>query len=220
MFFVGRALRAPPFARQFNMPPKKKEKGGKGGKGAGAVPNAFDEPPQPAPGSPYCLSLSLEVLLVDPSACTAETGLVPESGGGDGEDTNRGEQRTQPLLVEPVFRYTFVNGERIITPPVGLPGSSWTKLSPDAIGDAPREAEQSTTPLAPKASGAVDVDGEPGSDRGPSEPVMWRYTRTHQLLGADEDEVQTTMMIFASNIVVTSMTGIGITWRDDCTSIC
>lgn len=172
------------------MPPKKKEKGGKGGKGAAAVSNTVDEPPQPAPGSPYCLSLSLEVsLLVDP--CTAETGHVPESGGGgggDGENASRSEQRTQPLLVDPVFRYTFVNGERITTPPVGLPDSSWTKLSPVVNGDAAPEAEQSS-PVAPEASGAVDIDGEPQSDKRPSEPVVWRYTRTHQLLGADDDEV-------------------------------
>lgn len=173
------------------MPPKKKEKAGKSGKGARAASNAFHEPPQPAPGSPYCLSLSLEVsLLVDP--CSAETGHVEESGEGDGEDTKRSEQRTQPLLVEPVFRYTFVNGERVTTPPVGRPGSSWTKLSPVPNGDAAPEAEHST-PAAPEAPAAVDTDGEPASDRRPPDPVVWRYTRTHQLLGADEDEV--TMMI-------------------------
>lgn len=171
-----------------HMPPKKKEKGGKGGKGAGAASNTFDEPPQPAPGSPYCLSLSLEVsLLVGP--CTAETGHVSESGRGDGEDTIRSEKHAQPLLVEPVFRYTFVNGERITTPPVGLPGSSWTKLSPAANGDAALEAEQ-PTPAAPEASEAADTGGGPESNKKPPEPVVWRYTRTHQLLGADEDEVR------------------------------
>lgn len=173
------------------MPPKKKEKGGKGGKGAGAVPNAIDEPPQPAPGSPHCLSLVLEVsLLVDQStSSTADAGQRPESGGDGGEDAQRSQQQSQQLLVEPVFRYTFINGERITTPPVGLPGSSWTKVNPSATSsNAAPQAEQST-PAAPEASGATDADGQPETDKGPSKPVVWRYTRTHQLQGADEDEV-------------------------------
>ena len=34
-----------------------------------------------------------------------------------------------------------------------------------------------------------DSNGEPESDKQPSEPIVWRYTRTHRLLGADDDEV-------------------------------
>lgn len=185
---------------QINMPPKKKEKGGKGGKGgkgSGAVPNAFDEPPQPAHGSPHCLSLSLEVsFLVDP--CTAETG---QSGGGDGEDINPSEQQIHQVLVEPCFRYTFVNGERITTPPVGFPGSSWTKLSPVANGDAALEAEQSTTAAA-EAPGAADTGGELEYNKGLPEPVVWRYTRTHQLLGADEDEVSLVYVVVGTNLMI------------------
>lgn len=164
------------------MPPKKKEKGGKGGKGAGTVPNALVEPPQPAAGTPFCLSLVLDVsLLVDPG--TAEPGQRPESGGGSGlEDTKCGEQQSEQLLVEPVFRYTFVNGERITTPPVGLPGSSWTRLNPAASADA--------LSAAPEASGAAEANGEAECEKIPSEPAIWRYTRTHQLHGADDDEVR------------------------------
>ena len=166
------------------MPPKKKEKGGKGGKGAGAVPNALAEPPQPAAGTPFCLSLVLDVsLLVDPG--TAEPGQRPESGGGGGgggEDAQcTSEQQSEQLLVEPVFRYTFVNGERITTPPIGLAGSSWTRLNPGA-------ATADASAAAREASGAAE-DGEAECDKTPSGPVVWRYTRTHQLHGADDDEV-------------------------------
>lgn len=185
------------------MPPKKKEKGGKGLKGAGTVSNAIDEPPQPPPGSPYCLSLVLEVsLLVErPASSKADAGQRPESGGEGGDGAQHTEQQSQQLIVEPVFRYTFINGERITTPPVGLPGSSWKKLDPSATSNnAVPQGGQSTpatsstpaapaTPATPEASGVLDADGQPEIDRCPPKPVVWRYTRTHQLQGTDENEV-------------------------------
>lgn len=182
------------------MPPKKKEKGGKGGKGAAAAPNAVDEPPQPPPGSPYCLSLEFEVsLLVErPTSCTADAGQLPASGGGGDDSAQLGEEQSQQLVIEPVFRYTFINGEKVTTPPVGLPGSSWKKVDPSVTSsDAASQGEQSTpatpatpvTPATPEASGVTDADGQPEICSPPTRPVVWRYTRTHQLQGTGEDEV-------------------------------
>lgn len=174
------------------MPPKKKEKGGKGGKGAAAAPKGVDEPPQPPLGSPYCLFLEFEVsLLVErPTSSTADAGQRPASGGDDGDDAQLTEE--QQLVVDPVFRYTFINGERITTPPVGLPGSSWKKVDASAASnDAATQGEQSTPaiPATPEASGMTDADGQSDIDRPPAKPVVWRYTRTHQLHGTGEDEV-------------------------------
>lgn len=168
------------------MPPKGKDKGKKGAKGAGAVPNVIDEPPQPPPGTPHCLCLVLEVsLFVDPLGRPAAS-RGSDGGIDGGEDVAQGNE---PILVEPVFRYTFINGERITTPPIGLPGSSWTRLNPAAtVSENAQEADQSTTAVKEPA-GAADADRQPDADEGPREPIVWRYTRTHQLQGADEDEV-------------------------------
>ncbi|CAN0241752.1 unnamed protein product, partial [Ectocarpus sp. 12 AP-2014] len=168
------------------MPPKGKDKGKKGAKGAGAVPNVIDEPPQPAPGTPHCLCLVLEVsLFVDPSGRTADS-----RGSDSGDDVAQGNE---PVLVEPVFRYTFINGERITTPPIGLPDSSWTRLNPaENMSENAQEADQSTT-AAKEPGWAADADRQPDANVRPLEPIVWRYTRTHQLQGATEDEVALTL---------------------------
>lgn len=169
------------------MPPKKKEKGGKGGKGAGIVPGALDEPPQPTVGTPFCLTLVLEVCLSINSSAGVEADADQQPDSGEGAQSSG--QQSQELLAEPVLRYTFVNGDKITTPPIGAPGSSWTKLNPPATsGDAttrPDEAPVSSHEVA----GAGDTDGRPEGDKVPAEPGVWRYTRTHQLQGEDEDAV-------------------------------
>lgn len=173
------------------MPPKKKENGGKG---ASAGPKVVDEPSQPAPGAPYCLSLVLEVCL----DAAEPPSLVEPCGGGDAQPTEgagrdngsedaRSREKKAPLLVEPVFRYTFVNGDRISTPPVGYPGSSWTRLGPAA----PNSAGDLSPPAAgssPEAETTIS-SGQQELDKRPPEHVVWKYTRVHQLQGADDDEV-------------------------------
>lgn len=165
------------------MPPKKKV-----AKAAVAESNVTNEPPQPPPGSPYCLSLALEVCLdaaelivAAPDAANADTPQLTESGE---QEASRDERI--PLLVEPVFRYTFVNGENITTPPVGQPGSSWMKLQPGdeqaASGDPSTAAS-----LAEEAKTQTREQQECGD--APLKPALWRYTRVHQLQGEDDEEV-------------------------------
>lgn len=162
------------------MPPKKKEKGG--GKGASGAPQAANEPPQPAAGAPFCLSLVVEVSLQE---ATPHTGLAapapPDEGTSDAIDVECDQQ--SQLLVDPVFRYTFVNGDKIITPSIGHEGSSWARVDP-AENDFATEIGHETL-----VSEAANKTRDEGSCLCPPRPVVWRYTRLHQLHGANADEV-------------------------------
>lgn len=169
------------------MPPKKTEKGGKGASTTG--PKSGEEPPQPGPGAPYCLSLVLEVSLdvTEPRSLvdTSAEGTTKPPGESSDDDATFHEEG--PRLVEPEFRYTFVNGERITTPSIGRPGSSWVKLDTappqQQSASASLEVEDARKPIEPQAV-----------DEGPPNPIVWRYTRVHQLQGADDDEVNTPNM--------------------------
>lgn len=177
------------------MPPKKAEKGGKGAATAG--PKSGEEPPQPGPGAPYCLSLVLEVSLdaAEPRSLVDTSGentAAKPPGEGSGDDAIRNEGGLP--LVEPEFRYTFVNGEKITTPSIGRPGSSWVKVDPAPTAhtlrgtDSPQQQSAAASPEAEEATAAT----EPRDiDKGPPNHIAWRYTRVHQLQGADDDEVNT-----------------------------
>lgn len=165
------------------MPPKKKEKGGKG---SAATPKALDEPPQPVPGAPFCISLVLEVCLdaeePPPADACPDAVQPPVAQVSSGEDATRpGSEKKAPLLVDPVFRYTFVNGEKITTPPVGMVGSSWTKVGGDTgSGMRPSGASLEAT----ETGGQQEIEG---SRR--RQPDAWRYTRVHQLQGETDVKV-------------------------------
>ncbi|CAM9197164.1 unnamed protein product, partial [Hapterophycus canaliculatus] len=170
------------------MSPKKKDKGGKGGKGSGVVPTALDEPPQPTVGTPFCLSIVLEVsLLVNPST---DSRVNADHQPDTGDDVQYSDQRSQELLVEPVLRYTFINGQRITTPPIGAPGSSWIKLNPTAETSDDLAPQENDSPASSNEEGGNrNTDGEQQGSKVPAAPVVWKYTRTHQLQGEDEDAV-------------------------------
>lgn len=165
------------------MPPKKKEKGGKG---ASAAPKALDEPPQSVPGAPYCISLVLEVCLnaAEPPLADAcgDAAQPPVAEVSNGEGVARpGSGQNALLLVDPVFRYTFVNGEKITTPPVGMVGSSWTKVRGDT--------GSGTTPSAACLE-AIEPGGQQEiEDTRRRQPDVWRYTRFHQLQGENDVKV-------------------------------
>lgn len=162
------------------MPPKKK---GKGGKGAAGDANVLSEPSQPAPGAPYCLSLVLEVSLdaAEPPAAAEPNGADTQAPDVGGEDTQPVEQG--PYLVEPAFRYTFVNGDKITTPPIGLAGSSWVRVDPTVKDAAPDSA------LSQQLETKTINDEQREVGPGPAKHAVWRYTRVHQLQGGSDDEV-------------------------------
>lgn len=189
------------------MPPKKGDKGGKGASATG--PKSGEEPPQPGPGAPYCLSLELEVSL---DAAEPRSRRSTPSGEGDtaaaantkpantkptGEGSNNEDSATHneeaPHLVEPEFRYTFVNGDKITTPSVGRPGSSWVKLDPAPTQDTASPRAQSASSASPEAE-VTQIIGQHDIDNARPSPTVWRYTRVHQLQGADDNEVNTPNM--------------------------
>lgn len=179
------------------MPPKKKEKAGKG---SNTGPKADDEPGQPAQDAPFCLSLLLEVCLdaAQPRAKTAPVeGAASEISQPPPRDSSRGYalcsiEQIPPLLVDPVFRYTFVNGDKITTPPVGQPGSSWVHVPSNS--DQGAAAAAAKTAVADGREAEVGVlGGEHASSSAESKPAaIWRYTRVHQLEGENEEEVRCT----------------------------
>lgn len=164
------------------MPPKRKDKGIKG---AITLPVFPDEPPQPEPGTPFCLALVIEVCL----DATEGVGPVVSAEADSSTQTANKDQGGQlvghfPLLVEPYFRYTFVNNDKITTPVIGQPQSSWTVAHPTAY--------DATVDPAPPASTAIEAtipDDKKSFQPGRTEPVVWRYQRLHQLQGADDEEV-------------------------------
>lgn len=177
------------------MPPKK---GGKGGKDAAASgPKSGEEPPQPGPSAPYCLSLQIEVSLdaAEPQTLRStpsgegDTAAAKSKPAGEGgkDDDNVAHIEEAPHLVEPEFRYTFVNGDKITTPSVGRPGSSWVKLDPAPT----QETAQPAPSASPEKSEAKTTVGQQDMDNGRPNPIAWRYTRVHQLQGADDNEVNT-----------------------------
>lgn len=182
------------------MPPKKTDKGGKGAAAAG--PKSGEEPPQPGPNAPYCLSLILEVSLdaAEPRSLvdtSGETAAYKPPVEGSGDHATRNEEN--PRLVEPEFRYTFVNGERITTPSVGRPGSSWVKLDPAPTahtnmsgGTASPQQQAAAAAASSETEEATKSTERQDSSKGPPSLVAWRYTRVHQLQGADDDEVKNT----------------------------
>lgn len=172
------------------MPPKKKEKKGAA---TGSKSAAVDEPPQPTPDAPFCLTVILEVCLDsrESGRRPSSTALPADDATGsrvEGDEGTCGIGDQTPLLVDPVFRYTFVNGDRITTPAVGLPESSWTKVVADS---AAKEVRNGLSAEAGRESEAVSLDGQQVDGVGGegSRCVVWRYKRTHQLQGADDEEV-------------------------------
>lgn len=124
------------------------------------------------------------------SALRADDVADPRVKGGEGT-CGIGDQ--PPLLVNPVFRYTFVNGDRITTPAVGLAGSSWTKADTHNAANVAgaQEVGGGLFAGAGRASKTVSSDGQQvdGVGSGGSTCVVWRYRRMHQLQGANDEEV-------------------------------
>lgn len=180
------------------MPPKKTDKAGKGAATAG--PKSGDEPPQPGPSAPYCLSLVLEVTLdaAEPRSLEDRSGehaAAKSPGEGSGDDAIHVEEGLR--LVEPEFRYTFVNGERITTPSIGRPGSSWVKVDPAPTAHTSRgiaSPQQQSAAVSPEAEKAMAAIEPQDIEKRQPNPITWRYTRVHQLRGADDDEVNTPNM--------------------------
>lgn len=163
------------------MPPKKKDKGHKGGT---KLPIFRDEPPHPEPGTPFCLVLVIEV-------CLDATECVGPAVSAEADSSTRKAYKDEgselvghfPLQVEPYFRYTFVNNDKITTPVIGQPQSSWTVAHPSAYDPA------STAPQAPTQIEATIPDEKKSFQSGQTDPVVWRYRRLHRLQGADDEEV-------------------------------
>lgn len=157
------------------MPPKKKDKDHKGVTKGHIV---RDEPPHPEPGTPFCLVLVIEVCL----DATEDVGPAVSAEADRSTQTAKNDEEAElvghfPLLVEPYFRYTFVNNDKITTPVIGQPQSSWTVAHPSAY-DPASAALSASTEIEPTI---------PGEKK--TEPVVWRYQRLHKLQGADDEEV-------------------------------
>lgn len=157
----------------------------KAGKGAAAGPTSVGEPSEPTPDSPFCLTLVLDVCLVAAETLGQPTAIAIDAAGPQ-PDSLPDDIQEAPLLVNPFFRYTFVNGDRITTPTVGLAGSSWTAVVTPSAG-----SNVESIPTTDGSWAAAEV-GEVVENETLPECVVWRYRRTHQLQGADDGEVRRT----------------------------
>lgn len=164
------------------MSSKKKDKIVKDGQ---SDPLVVDEPPQPSSDAPFCLTLVIDVCLE--AAKLPSTNVNEEaSKKPEGNMEISMVEEHLPHLVDPVFRYAFVNGEKIITPPVGKPGSSWTPLtntSSSAYGDLEMSAQ-----LADEQAHSAEAGGAHAPDHNNCEPIVWRYKRVHKLEGTNDEE--------------------------------
>lgn len=160
------------------MPPKKKEKTGGN---ASSTSFVFNEPSQPSPEAEHCLALTIDVCLDGPGPRSDDSSDKEKIEAKDTSEISE-NQNCHPRLIDPVFRYTFVNGERIVTPPVGKPGSSWTPI--EATSGVPGIKAVASSPLKEHV-GNVDLAEVQDEE---SKHIIWRYRRVHQLAGDNDEE--------------------------------